>query len=99
MDAKERGMRIESHQNIVSGQFGQQALAYLSRAVHAQGEDLEELARIAGGHSAASALDLGCGAGHAAYRLAPLVRKVVAYDLSADMLRVVAAEAERRGFS
>jgi ubiquinone/menaquinone biosynthesis C-methylase UbiE len=92
-------MQSRSHQDIVSGQFGQQAQAYLSSAVHAQGEDLEELARIAGAHPAASALDLGCGAGHAAYRLAPLVNRVVAYDLSADMLKVVAAEAERRGFS
>src|SRR5215813_10789801 len=90
-------MRLESHQDIVSSQFGQRAEAYLHSAVHAQGEDLEELARIIGAYPQAQVLDLGCGGGHAAYRVAPFVDKVVAYDLSADMLAVVAAEAGRRG--
>jgi ubiquinone/menaquinone biosynthesis C-methylase UbiE len=90
-------MRTESHQDIVSSQFGQRAEAYLHSAVHAQGEDLEELARVIGAYPQARVLDLGCGGGHAAYRVAPLVDSVVAYDLSADMLAVVAAEAKRRG--
>jgi ubiquinone/menaquinone biosynthesis C-methylase UbiE len=90
-------MRTESHQDIVSNQFGQRAKAYLQSAVHAQGEDLEELARIIGAYPQAQALDLGCGGGHATYRAAPLVGSVVAYDLSADMLAVVTAEAGRRG--
>jgi ubiquinone/menaquinone biosynthesis C-methylase UbiE len=90
-------MRTESHQEIVSNQFGQRAEAYLQSAVHAQGEDLEELARVIGAYPQAQVLDLGCGGGHAAYRVAPLVDRVVAYDLSADMLAVVAAEAKRRG--
>jgi SAM-dependent methyltransferase len=90
-------MRTESHQDIVSSQFGQRAEAYLHSAVHAQGEDLEELGRIIGGYPQAQVLDLGCGGGHAAYRVAPLVDRVTAYDLSADMLAVVEAEAKRRG--
>jgi ubiquinone/menaquinone biosynthesis C-methylase UbiE len=89
-------MRTGSHQEIVSNQFGQRAEAYLQSAVHAQGEDLEELARIVGTYTQAQVLDLGCGGGHAAYRVAPLVARVVAYDLSTDMLAVVAAEAKRR---
>jgi ubiquinone/menaquinone biosynthesis C-methylase UbiE len=90
-------MRIESHQDIVSRQFGERAEAYLHSAVHAQGEDLDELARMIGANRQAQVLDLGCGGGHAAFRLAPLVDRVVAFDLSADMLAVVAAEAKRRG--
>jgi SAM-dependent methyltransferase len=43
------------------------------------------------------ALDLGCGAGHAAFALARGGAAVTAYDLSAEMLDVVAAEAARRG--
>jgi ubiquinone/menaquinone biosynthesis C-methylase UbiE len=90
-------MRTKSHQDIVSSQFGQRAEAYLHSTVHAQGEDLEELARVIGAYPRARVLDLGCGGGHAAYRVAPLVDSVVAYDLSKDMLAVVAAEAKRRG--
>jgi ubiquinone/menaquinone biosynthesis C-methylase UbiE len=92
-------MGTESHQDIVSSQFGQRAEAYLHSAVHAQGEDLEELARIIGAYPQAQVLDLGCGGGHAAYRVAPLVDLVTAYDLSADMLAVVEAEARRRGLN
>lgn len=45
-----------------------------------------------------AALDLGCGAGHASFALARGgVRRVVAYDLSAAMLEVVAREAGVRG--
>ncbi|GGY24909.1 S-adenosyl-L-methionine (SAM)-dependent methyltransferase PhcB [Paludibacterium paludis] len=43
------------------------------------------------------ALDLGCGGGHAAFRLAPLAAHVIACDLSADMLGVATREAARRG--
>jgi ubiquinone/menaquinone biosynthesis C-methylase UbiE len=94
---KERIMREKSQQAIVSQQFGARAEAYLSSAVHAEGEDLNELARLIGPRPEACALDLGCGGGHVAYLLAPLVGKVVAYDLSETMVAMVAAEAKRRG--
>jgi ubiquinone/menaquinone biosynthesis C-methylase UbiE len=90
-------MQEESHQAIVSAQFGAQARSYLTSAVHAQGEDLEQLASIASQHPGARALDLGCGGGHVAFRLAPLVGQVVAYDLSEPMLAVVKEEAAQRG--
>ncbi|MEO8119237.1 MAG: class I SAM-dependent methyltransferase [Rhodoferax sp.] len=41
----------------------------------------------------------GCGGGHAAFRLAPLVNKVVTCDLSEAMLKVVADEARRRSLA
>jgi SAM-dependent methyltransferase len=43
-------------------------------------------------------LDLGCGAGHVSFAVAPHVRSVVAYDLSPEMLTVVAQAATARGF-
>ncbi|WP_342586556.1 class I SAM-dependent methyltransferase [Methylocystis bryophila] len=46
----------------------------------------------------AIALDMGCGGGHVTFRLAPRTKKVVAYDLSPDMLATVKEEALRRGF-
>lgn len=88
------------HQGTVTRQFGAQARAYLTSAVHAQGDDLRQLgelaARVAGG---AAILDLGCGAGHASFALAPHAAEVVAYDLSADMLGVVAEAAASRGLA
>jgi ubiquinone/menaquinone biosynthesis C-methylase UbiE len=86
-----------NHNAIVSSQFSPRASAYLTSAVHANGEDLEQMARLVGHRPDAIALDMGCGGGHAAFRLAPLVNTMVAYDLSESMLAVVAAEAERRG--
>ncbi|WP_091938395.1 class I SAM-dependent methyltransferase [Propionivibrio dicarboxylicus] len=41
----------------------------------------------------------GCGGGHVSFRLAKLAGTVTAYDLSEDMLAVVAAEAARRGLN
>jgi ubiquinone/menaquinone biosynthesis C-methylase UbiE len=87
----------QSHDAHVSSQFSSQARSYLASEVHAKGPDLEELARRVGRQPDAVALDLGCGAGHTTFRLAPLVKRVVAYDLSEAMLAVVAEEATRRG--
>lgn len=89
-------MTTENHNAIVSAQFSPQAQAYLASAVHAAGEDLEQMAKLIGKRSDAIALDLGCGGGHVAFRLAPLVSKVLAYDLSETMLDAVADEARRR---
>ena len=90
-------MEGESHHAIVRHQFGGRAQAYLGSPVHARGEDLDELVRLVGARPQAHVLDLGCGGGHVAYRLAELVGNVVAYDLSEAMVATVAAEAARRG--
>ncbi|WP_164114036.1 class I SAM-dependent methyltransferase, partial [Serratia marcescens] len=78
-----------SHKNAVDRQFGEQANAYLTSAVHAQGKDLQRLAQLLEPHAGARLLDLGCGAGHASFTAAARVGQVVAYDLSAQMLAVV----------
>ena len=90
-------MGERSHDAVVSEQFSPQAQSYLTSAVHAQGEDLTQLARIVGARPEALALDLGCGGGHASFLLAPLGKKVVAYDLSEAMVATVRSEAARRG--
>jgi len=87
---------------LAAEQFGRTASAYLSSAVHAQGADLERLAALAQalnkpGVKQTCALDLGCGAGHVAFALSRGGAAVTAYDLSKEMLEVVAAEAARRG--
>jgi len=88
----------QSHDGLVVQQFGSQASAYVSSIVHAQGADLQQMVEIAARTRDARAIDLGCGGGHVAYGVAPVVASVVAYDLSAGMLEAVAAEATKRGF-
>ncbi|KER87448.1 SAM-dependent methyltransferase [Xanthomonas arboricola pv. celebensis] len=83
----------------VAAQFGPQAQAYLHSDVHAQGAEFAELRAGLQGHCNGRLLDLGCGAGHVSFQLAPLMAEVVAYDLSADMLEVVAATAAERGLT
>ncbi|WP_394779775.1 class I SAM-dependent methyltransferase, partial [Undibacterium sp.] len=87
-------------QGLVVQQFGSTAANYLSSTVHAQGQDLQRLAALATRLQARHSLDLGCGAGHASFALASAgTGNVTAYDLSDEMLQVVAAEAHRRGFA
>jgi SAM-dependent methyltransferase len=70
----------------------------LASEVHSKGADLAQLVAITRQMSSVRALDLGCGAGHVAYALARGgARRVVAYDPSSEMLRVVAQEAVSRG--
>jgi ubiquinone/menaquinone biosynthesis C-methylase UbiE len=84
--------------DLAATQFGSTAHQYLTSTVHASGADLDRLTRLAGTRSVARALDLGCGAGHASFALARAgVPQVIAYDLSGQMLAVVAAEAVTRG--
>ncbi len=86
----------QNHENNVDRQFGEQAAAYLSSHVHARGVDLEKLQVLLAGKSHAQVLDLGCGAGHVSFTVAPEVAQVTAYDLSASMLAVVAQSAAER---
>ncbi|MCR0997585.1 class I SAM-dependent methyltransferase [Serratia rubidaea] len=90
-------MSNNNHHDVVDRQFGAQANAYLTSAVHAQGNDLQRLGQLLAAYPQARVLDLGCGAGHASFTAAAQVAQVVAYDLSAQMLAVVAQAAQARG--
>ena len=90
---------MSTHRDAVHAQFDARAAAYLSSSVHAAGPDLQRARELVAGTSPrpARALDLGCGAGHLAFALAPLVGSVVALDPSDGMLAKVSEEAARRG--
>ena len=92
-------MTEETVHGLVAKQFGPRAAAYVASAVHAQGEDLNELTALAQAHKFGRALDLGCGGGHVSFALAPHAGEVVAYDLSEEMLAAVAAETKARGLA
>jgi len=85
------------HTQVVQKQFGEQASAYLSSTVHAQGVEFDLLKAELADQQQARVLDLGCGAGHVSFHVAALVNDVVAYDLSQAMLDVVSAAADERG--
>ncbi|NYE63654.1 SAM-dependent methyltransferase [Duganella sp. 1224] len=85
-------------QAVVARQFGNTASAYLTSSVHAHGADLAHLRALAAALPARPVvLDLGCGAGHASFAVAPAASSVTAFDLSPEMLNVVASAARDRG--
>lgn len=85
-------------QAVVAQQFGNTASAYLTSTVHAQGADLATLHDIAANlPKRPTVLDLGCGAGHASFAVAPASASVTSFDLSPEMLAVVANAARERG--
>ncbi|MGU3495576.1 class I SAM-dependent methyltransferase [Xanthobacteraceae bacterium A53D] len=87
------------HEDHVSARFSPQAQAYVASAVHATGGDLAALSAHLDGGGVERLLDLGCGGGHVSFTAAPHVGRVIAYDLSAEMLAAVAGEAGRRGLA
>lgn len=92
---------MRSHEETVQNQFDPRAQAYLKSAVHAAGPDLER-ARVLVSRSApdkARALDIGCGAGHLSFALAPHVGRMVALDPSPGMLEAVSKAAAAKGLS
>ena len=90
-------MTGRSHAGHVVDQFGAQAAAYVTSAVHAGGADLDRIGALIRARPGVRALDLGCGGGHVAFAAATAGAAVTAYDLSAEMLAAVTTEASRRG--
>ena len=87
----------KAHERVVEAQFGPRAKAYVESAVHSQGADLEAIGALA--QNAELALDLGAGGGHVSYALARHARRVIATDLSSEMLAAVARTAREKGLS
>jgi ubiquinone/menaquinone biosynthesis C-methylase UbiE len=87
------------HDQAITQSFGPRADAYLTSTVHSNGADLSLLADMVGATGRPRILDLGCGAGHASFAVAPFAFEVVAYDLTDSMLSIVSAAARERGLS
>lgn len=68
-------------------QFGPVASEYLASGVHANEGALRRLVEVVG-TCEGTVLDVGTGAGHAAFVFAPRVQRVVATDITAQMLNV-----------
>ena len=85
------------HHDQVADAFGSTAAAYLTSPTHATGADLRTLAEAIAATPDAAVLDMGCGAGHASFAVAPHAKAVVAYDIAPPMLATVEGAAKERG--
>ncbi|MFJ5715353.1 class I SAM-dependent methyltransferase [Neobacillus sp. NPDC093127] len=73
--------------NDVQQQFGKSAASYVSSTIHKDGKDLQKLVQMAAINGEEELLDIATGGGHTANAFAPFVKKVIAVDLTAEMLR------------
>ncbi len=71
----------------VREQFGRTAEGYVRDQGFAKGDDLDEAAKLLNPTHEDIMLDVACGGGHTALSFAPLVRSVVASDLTMQMLK------------
>ncbi len=77
--------------------YGRFAQGYVDSPSHAQGADLDRLIEAVAPRADWVALDVATGGGHAALKLAPHVARVVAVDLTPEMLRVARNFLEGQG--
>ncbi len=81
----------------VQQQFGANAAAYATSVVHAKGTSLARLVELIQPQPEWRALDVATAAGHTAHAFAPHVARVVATDLTPEMLPVAARLAREKG--
>ena len=81
--------------DLVRRQFGLNAERYVSSYDHSKGESLERMVEVVKPRPTWRVLDIATGGGHTALAFAPLVREVVATDITQEML--TAAERFIRG--
>lgn len=77
----------DKFKNRVREQFGKTASALVEAKHFSAGKDLEEAARLLKPTHDDNMLDVACGGGHMALYFSPLVRQVVASDLTMQMLK------------
>ena len=87
---------INTHNQLINEQFGSQADMYLTSSVHAFGQEFAEVESLVQQFDSPHVLDLGSGAGHISFYAAPFAQQVTAYDLSKDMLKIVADSAKQK---
>jgi ubiquinone/menaquinone biosynthesis C-methylase UbiE len=96
--ADETPGRTTVHERVQS-QFGAAAEAYGTSLVHADASALQRVVELADPKPGDAALDIATGAGHTALALAPRVARVIAYDLTREMLLETRRNAAARGLA
>lgn len=92
-------MSNDSIKADVQANFGAHAQAYVTSVGHAKGDDLGRLVQMAQHQPDWVVLDVATGGGHTGLALAPLVKQVIALDLTEAMLHAARAHAESKGVS
>lgn len=80
-----RGFLMNTKKEVLN-QFGSHAESYVNSEIHAKGNDLKLMVEISGVNSDVILLDIATGGGHVANTFAPLVKKVIALDLTPEIL-------------
>lgn len=83
--------------SLVQSQFGANAAAYATSEVHAKGESLARSVALVDPKSDWVGLDVATGAGHMALAFAPHMARMVASDITEEMLDQTRALASARG--
>lgn len=74
------------NQDIIKQNFGPRAANYRKSSVHGNPIDLERMTRLLNLSPEEMVLDVATGGGHTAVQLAPWAKKVVATDITKEML-------------
>lgn len=80
-----------------AAQFSRQAAAYATSPSHARGADLDIVIDFAAPEPGDLCLDVACGPGHTAFRLAARAGRVIAADIAPGMLATARRLAAERG--
>lgn len=84
---------------LIQQQFGAHANDYITSQVHAQGQSLQRLVELTQPKRDWLVLDVSTGAGHTALTFAPHVTRVIACDLTPQMLDAARKLANERGIA
>ncbi len=90
-------MSAEDSKALSQKRYSQFAQRYVNSSTHATGTDLEMLLEIAQPNPEWVMLDIATGGGHTALKFAQHVSKVIATDLTPNMLRAAQAFIRSRG--
>ena len=85
--------------SLVEQKFGAAAADYAASSVHAHGPSLARTIALVAPQSDWTVLDVATGAGHTALAFAPLVKSVLATDVTQEMLEQARSLAAERGLS
>jgi ubiquinone/menaquinone biosynthesis C-methylase UbiE len=85
--------------SLVEQKFGAAAADYAASSVHAHGPSLARTVALVGPQPDWTVIDVATGAGHTALAFAPLVKSVLATDVTQEMLEQARTLAAERGIS
>ncbi len=87
----------EDSRSLSQQRYTRFARRYVESPAHAQGDDLEQMLALARPESGWTALDIATGGGHTALKFSTHVSKVVASDLTPNMLLEARSFAQMKG--